>query len=127
MRFLSSCIFLLIFPLYVCAHLVGTFEVKGFDPTIGQSYSGTVVISKSNGIYSADWHFDDGSSATGTGVKQEDALAFVFLESNGSTGVQLYEIKKHGLKGPWVLYGGTVRGFEQLTPAHSSSSSSSCH
>lgn len=109
----STILFLL--PFYLSAHITGTYELNGFDPDTNQSYTGTVVIERQRAIYTATWTFDGGNTDIGTGVRKDDSISFVFLESNSNTaGVQLYEIDGHTLKGPWARFGATRRGFEKL-------------
>lgn len=102
-------------PVVMFASLAGTYEVHGFDPLSNSKYSGTLVITKNGPIYSATWTFGGGVD-TGTGVRKDDSLSFVFREGNANSfGVQVYEIEgDHTLKGPWVRYGATSKGYEKI-------------
>lgn len=105
----------LLFPIYMFAHIPGTYQVSGFDPATNQNYTGVLVITKEDSIYTANWTFTN-TTDTGTGVRNHDSLAFVFNENNSSSfGVQLYEIEDDTLRGPWVRFGATEKGFEKAT------------
>jgi hypothetical protein len=108
-------IFFILSPLFMFAHITGTYQVFGFDFATQQPYTGTVVIQKQNATYTAIWTFDEGGTDVGTGVKHDDSIAFVFNE-NGSAnyGVQLYEIDRHSLKGPWTRFGTDTIGIERI-------------
>lgn len=105
-------------PLYICAGIVGTYEVKGFDPHNG-NYTAILQIQKVNdSIFNALWTFTSGATGIdiGTGVRQGKCLSFVFSESetgSDSVGTQLYKIEHDVLKGPWTHLGGTLAGFEK--------------
>jgi hypothetical protein len=95
------------------SNIVGTYKAHG----IGQSgpYTSTVVIQKQGEIYSATWNYPDGSYETGTGVRKDGVLSFIFKEgSEDLYGVQQYKIEDQTLNGPWVFYSGTFKGFEKL-------------
>ncbi len=115
--------FLVLFPLFIFSDITGTYEVTGFHKPTKSRYSGTAVITKTDSIYTVNWVFSDGSTDTGTGVRTHDSLSVVFLDSESNYGTQLYEIKHHILKGPWVLFGGSDEGVETLKKVHSSSNS----
>lgn len=109
--FLAS-IFIL-FPVFMFAHVTGTYHVSGFDPVTNQNYTGTLVITKAGAIYTANWTYSGGNTDTGTGVREDDSIAFVFNEEGTTNyGVQLYEIHCDTLKGPWVRYQAETKGFE---------------
>lgn len=124
MKFLHLLMFLVFLPVYMFAGIAGTYEVKGFSPN-HVPYAGTVVIAKvSEGIYSATWTFDDQSIDLGTGVRKGSTLSFVFHETSTNTdGTQLYEFGPgKTLRGPWIRFGATEKGFEKLRKIHDSSS-----
>ncbi len=121
---LRSILFSLFFalPVAIFAHVTGTYNVSGNDPVSGK-YTGTLTIDQNGDIYSATWVFPNTSEVdTATGVRKGNTLAFVFSESGlagglrvktpGFFGVQEYEIQGDTLKGPWVLYQATQKGFE---------------
>lgn len=114
--FLKSLLSFCLLPLSLFAYLSGTYEVDGILAGTDQPYSGTVVIERQDDhIYTARWVFTDNSVDLGTGVRDGDALSFVFFEESTSDyGVQLYKIEGDVLKGPWVRYGATEKGFEKL-------------
>lgn len=115
MKFCTLIAYVLFLPASMFAHITGTYEVSGTDPSTNQEYFGTVVIQKLDSVYTAHWSFTGGGFDTGTGVQKEDCIAFVFNENNSdSFGVQLYEIGEHSLKGPWARYGADQKGFEKL-------------
>lgn len=117
--FLSGLVFM--FPIYMFANIAGTYDVSGFDPATNKKYTGIVVIEKVGQVYIANWVFSDGSNDIGTGVLNDDSLAFDFHEiSAGDNGVQLYEIDGHTLSGPWARFGTTQTGFEKLKKLKSS-------
>lgn len=100
-------------PVALFCGIVGSYKVEGFDPQTNSKYTGTLVITKSGNVYSATWNFN-GNTDTATGVRRGDSVAFVFREGNSNSyGVQLYEIEENRLKGPWVRFGATSRGFER--------------
>ena len=109
---------LLSIPLYLLAHIEGTYEIKGTTPA-NIEYTGLLFIEKvGDAVFRAHWTFTSGISGTdeGTGVKKGNRISFVFLESEDISqgiGTQLYKINGDKLKGPWVLQGGTVSGFER--------------
>lgn len=104
-----------LFPIYMFANITGTYEVVGFDPLTGD-YTGTLVITKQDDIYTSFWDFSGGSTAVGTGVREGDDISFVFDEDGGASfGVQLYEINCHTLFGPWVRFEAVESGFETST------------
>lgn len=119
---------LFLFPIYISAGVTGTYKVSGFDPSTNHNYTATLVIEKDGAVFTAHWTFPDGSFDTGTGVKKGDALSFVFHEDPaGDFGVQQYEIDDDRLKGPWVRFGSTQKGFEKAKKIDSSTSiSGSC-
>lgn len=103
-----------VFPVYMFAHLTGTYKVNGFDPATNQDYTGTLVITKNDSVYTALWTFPGPSNDIGTGVREDDFLSIAFNEDNGiSFGTQLYEIDGDTLHGPWVRLGATEKGFEK--------------
>lgn len=105
----------LVFPVYMFASITGTYEVSGFDPETNQKYGGSIVIDKEGSVYTARWTLDGGEIDTGTGVRKDDFLSFVFRENNSNSfGTQLYEIDGHTLKGPWVRFDAERKGFEKL-------------
>lgn len=97
--------------------LGGKYDLKGYDAQLNQHYSGSVLITEKSGVYSAKWTFNDQSTYTGTGVKSNSSLAFVFKQDNADTiGVQLYDVKEDDtLEGPWVRFGSATKGTEKLT------------
>lgn len=118
----------LVFPFYLLADITGLYHISGFDPVTKHNYSGSLTIEKEKAIYTAVWTFSDGSVDTGTGIKKGDHISFVYQEPPGLFGVQQYEIDHDRLKGPWVLFDTTRRGFEKAKKVDSSyecSSSSS--
>lgn len=115
----------LLLPVCMFARVTGTYAVMGYDPIIGEEYTGTIVITKSvtpNGkVYTATWTYEDTCPYIGTGVCKDDAVSFVFtqqcpnaLGDPAEFGTQLYEVHKNGLKGPWILFGDTRVGYEKL-------------
>lgn len=103
------------------ASLTGTYEVSGFDPLGNVNYTGTVVITKADDVYTAFWSFSDGLTNVGTGVQKDDSLSFVFSDGSSAvenTGVQLYEIGRRSLKGPFVRFGATSSGYEKIKKIH---------
>lgn len=111
--YLSMVIFFLSISTTISAHLSGTYEIKGFDPLLKAEYKGILVIEKvENSVFRASWFLTEGvvGTATGTGVRKDNCISFVFTESDtafNSTGTQLYQIEKNVLKGPWVRLGAT--------------------
>jgi hypothetical protein len=103
------------FPLYLSAACIpGNYEVSGFDPTLNEEYTGTAVITETSpAVYTIVWTYVGFDPIIGTGVIRDDFVSFVY--SQGETfGTQLYEIKGKKLKGPWILFGDTRIGCEQL-------------
>ncbi len=109
-------------PVAIFAHVTGTYNVSGNDPLSGK-YTGTLTIDQNGDIYNATWIFPNTSEVdTATGVRRGNTLALVFNEgglvaglmqkSGLSFGVQEYEIEDNTLKGPWVRYQATQKGFE---------------
>lgn len=124
---ITSFLFALLFilPIAMFADIVGTYTVSGYDPQTNLPYTGTVVITKSGHIYTGQWSFVGGGGDTGTGIRKNDCLSFVFSENvglnngNGIIGVQQYKIKDDTLSGQWVRFGATLRGtetIEKVTP-----------
>lgn len=98
------------------AHITGIYDVHGGNLADHTHYTGTLVVEKEGDIYTTAWELTDGSS-TGTGVRQGDSLAIVFIgvDATGAplTGVQLYKIHDDSLKeGPWTIVGEGTKGFE---------------
>lgn len=113
MKFYTLIIFFIALPLFISADIEGNYEVEGKDPVVG-SYTGKAVIErKAVGIYTARWTFTDGTSAEGTGVKQMDTISFVFKESSGDFGTQLYEIRDN-LEGKYIRFGASQNGWEKM-------------
>lgn len=103
-----------ILPLYVSAHIAGTYDIHGFDPEAKQPYSGTLVIEHNGPTFTGHWRFEGSSEVdTGTGVRRGNCLSFVFKESNSDVcGTQLYKIEGPILTGPWVRFGADAKGVE---------------
>lgn len=113
MKLCSLIVFSLAIPLSILADIAGTYEVEGTDPATGP-YTGIATIQRIGiGIYTAKWTFSDGSTDVGTGVKQVHNVSFVFKESSGDFGTQLYEILNN-LEGKWIRFGATKNGGEKL-------------
>ncbi|WP_068469244.1 hypothetical protein [Candidatus Protochlamydia phocaeensis] len=109
--------FFFLFP-YMClqADLSGAYEVSGFDPFLGQRYTGVAILEKQEETYAIYWTFSDGTYNVGTGVRDGDQISFIFrgVEDPNYLGVQVYEFKRGRLKGPWTLLGSSVVGIEKL-------------
>ncbi len=126
MKTFASLASLLLFPLAtLCAGISGTYHVHGKNPD-GTNYKGHIVIEKDGPIYKSEWTLNDGSSV-GTGVYKDGFLAFDFVgvdaQSNPIVGVQLYQVYKNELKGPWTVNGTGTRGFEVAEKEHHAHSS----
>lgn len=103
----------LLSPVCMFASITGSYEVVGVSPESLFEYNANLEIERNDSVYTAVWTFPDGSSDIGTGVRQDDGIAFVFNENNSSSfGVQLYEIRGDVLSGPWVRFGATESGYE---------------
>lgn len=120
---------LFVLPVTLFAGITGTYKVSGVSPATHEKYKGTVVISQSGHVYNAIWTFSGGNTDTGTGVRKDNFISFVFVEGQPAvstlainSGVQIYEIEGKTLKGPWVRINGTRRGFEKITKIHSEQS-----
>lgn len=104
-------------PLYISAHIAGTYEVKGFDPDANSKYEGILVIQKVNdSVFNALWTFTDGTSDRGTGIRKGKFLSFAFSQNgvpSPLTGTQLYKIERNELEGPWIHLGSTKKGTEK--------------
>lgn len=126
---------LFLLPMMIFAGISGTYDVTGFNFDSSFSYTAVLTIEKQGDIYTADWLFSDNSTSHGTGIRQEDSIAFIFNEGD-LNGVQLYAIDGCSLKGPWVFYDEEPKGYEVAKKVdchcdhchhHHSSSSSSSH
>ncbi len=55
--------------LIVCCRLdfAGVYRCRGIDPYLNQSYTGTVVVTPQNTVYSLRMEYDTGEVAIGTG------------------------------------------------------------
>ena len=116
---------LLLLPVSLFAHcvdLAGSYSARGTDPSTG-AYTGSVQISEPNeaGVFNIFWWFNDGSTSSGSGVRQDDELSIIYVLGN-SYGTQAYKISSHNhhvlLSGPYLEYGDTVPGHETLTKNH---------
>jgi hypothetical protein len=119
MNLRSTLLSLFMFPVCVFAGVTGNYTVEGHDPA-NVEYTGTLAITKSGSVYTANWSFSDGHTEFGTGVRNNDSIAFVFSEAKPGavSGVQLYAIRGDVLEGPWVDQGATEKGFERATKVH---------
>ena len=114
-HFFFSLLFLI--PISLFAFFTGTYEVAGFDPSMG-SYTGKVEIAQTGDcVYSIHWDLDNGSVYDGTGVQQGKHLSFVY-EGGSQVGVQSYTTccfkGIYRLEGPFVSLGSTDEGYERL-------------
>lgn len=99
------------------------YRLKGFDPELNETYTGTVTITKEGKFYTAFWAFDDGEVNIGKGLRKNNVLSFTYIDTAnppGVIGLQVYEIENdfHELKGPWITIGGTLVGTESLHEIH---------
>lgn len=116
MKLLAAMTFSLLLPFsFIYGGIAGTYQARGVYVD-GTPYTGTLVIEKTGNIYHAEWTLSNGSS-TGIGVKKGDYLAFNFVGDdsvdNPIAGVQLYQIRKNVLEGPFAINGEATRGFER--------------
>lgn len=116
---MKSLVYLAVSLMLPCTFLMG--GVTGVYHTHGENsdqnrYTGTLTITKSGEVYTAEWNLSDGFSR-GTGVRQGDSLAFNFVGENEAgepiVGVQLYKISKGELEGPWSINGEGTVGYER--------------
>lgn len=99
------------------AGIAGSYSVAGFDPSVHQPYTGTLEIVQNGETYTGNWTFNDGTHETGTGIRKDDQLSFVFQgveDPTGDIGVQVYELRHDHDKGPWANLGSSVTGFESI-------------
>lgn len=123
-RHFLLCFFIV--PFFMFAHsqgdhhhkksIVGTYDVAGFDPTVPEFYTGTAVISEEDGVYTIVWTYPHLNPYIGTGVRQNNEIAFVYNQVNTDFyGTQLYKIFDDTLKGPWIIFQDTLKGYERIT------------
>lgn len=104
----------LLLPSCTFCSIEGAYRVRGYDPESDERYRAKVFIEKQGEVFMANWTFDDGTTAVGTGVLRDKGIAFVFQESGSTSGVQFYEIKADILQGPWARLGASNKGFEKI-------------
>ena len=126
---IKSILFLFCFvPLALFAKDIdGVYNVVGYDPITKSEYQGIAEIKledAKNELYGIVYQFTHPFVSTcGTGIKINNTISFVFAESDSSDlnndtmkyGVQIYEIQREKLSGPWIFYGDNVKGSETLT------------
>lgn len=110
-------------PVSLFAGISGNYLVTGLDKTVEppQPYTGSAIISKQgsgkDAVYTIVWNYPNSDPFYGTGVREGDAVSFVYNEECTSYyGVQLYDIKNRGdvLDGKWVDFQASAGGFETL-------------
>ena len=77
-KLLSYSLFFLLPYIALNADLVGTYNVQGFDPSVNQTYTGTVDITQNGETFTGYWTFNDGTHETGTGIRTGHDVSFVF-------------------------------------------------
>jgi hypothetical protein len=88
----------------------GTYSVTGTNPDGGDSYDGTVKVTKTGDTFKIVWNIG-GDTVTGTAVGNDDILS-VGYSSGTKPGVGLY-VKDNGKwKGVWSYLGQTSVGEE---------------
>lgn len=107
MKKIIFAVFTFMLPIFALqASLLGTYNVKGYDPILYEHYTGTLVITIEDGIYCGEWSFNDGGGAAkGVGLLKCNQLSFVFIGSGiKTTGLQVFQVKGDTLKGPWINF-----------------------
>ena len=105
----------LLLPSIAFPGLSGTYKFWGKNP-VSEKYRGTATITEKDSVYTFTWHYDDGGTDIGTGVRKGDHLAVVFhsLDSPTFYGTILYAIDGKELKGPYVGLQATKGGFDHM-------------
>jgi hypothetical protein len=98
----------------VLADPVGKYDVEGTNPGNGQSYSGTVSVTKTGQTYKVVWVIG-GTSYIGTAIGNEEFMAISYKAGGNNTGLALYAPKDDDWVGVWTYSGGTEMGTEHWT------------
>ena len=97
--------------------IAGEYHCRGANPG-GGSYSGKVVITKTDQTYRIQWKIGTGQGHVGVGIREGDILSVCFVSATG-VGVVSYKIQKAvdgpRLVGRWAGFGGKKTQSETLT------------
>jgi hypothetical protein len=94
--------------------ITGRYSCEGTNPA-GQTYKGTVEITKKGDTYHLAWSIGAGDNYEGLGILEGDTLAVSYY--GGATGVVVYKVQKGGkLVGKWAVVEGEGKVYtETLT------------
>jgi hypothetical protein len=95
----------------------GTYHCYGFDPYLNKKYTGSIVITPQNTVYSLKMKYDTGEEAVGTaGLYDEDTISVVFQDTKDLKKVGLerysYSSDHKRIQGYWVYLGQDKLGKE---------------
>jgi hypothetical protein len=88
---------------------VGSYNVEGKNPS-GNSYEGTVTVTKTGDTYKVEWKIGD-TIYDGTGIGNKNFIAITY-RSGDDTGLALYGEDGGNWKGVYAYAGGTSLGAE---------------
>lgn len=109
--------YLALLPLPLSASLAGSYSVQGNDP-LHSPYSGEATITQDGNVFTAWWYYSDGTSDMGTGVLNQNQIAFIYQgnEHPKDSGVISYRVVNNQLVGVWVPLNESTAGAETLRP-----------